>query len=381
MTISPFYASSATIRPSRYVPLTWTVLAPNDPCAIDWLYDLGYRDALFWMAKKGISHTCSHDARFTKHGQDGCVAASLEKISTVALERGGSDSSSSDRDNCGDHPPMLAQVLPSIRVTSRNVDALATSLELSSPYNDGNTWGGRCEDGFKDETAPDKDLEQSNTKKGEIPIGASGGDICSENEWQARVSQAKKSVGEYYVSKSFELSCCEMRPHRERHPKLDESVFVPSLEQFVGLGSYNSAADFLFVVFFYVIWRPAAALCLYMDLFARLNLAVARGARKELSPMLWWQVPFYVLGVVALERKPSSHEWMLVLITIAAIIAVRARREGAPSKTDWIEAKNCVRGLLEYRILLSCLAFRGRDNIRSEALESNLLYRTISFFM
>ncbi|CAN0527580.1 unnamed protein product, partial [Ectocarpus sp. 8 AP-2014] len=53
VTISPLYASTASIRPSRYVPLSWIALPPNDPGAIDWLYDLGYRDALFWMANEG----------------------------------------------------------------------------------------------------------------------------------------------------------------------------------------------------------------------------------------------------------------------------------------------------------------------------------------
>ncbi|CAN0248178.1 unnamed protein product [Scytosiphon promiscuus] len=66
VTISPLYASSASIRPSRYVPLSWIALPPNDTGAIDWLYDLGYRDALFWMAKEGIEHTCSHASRLSR---------------------------------------------------------------------------------------------------------------------------------------------------------------------------------------------------------------------------------------------------------------------------------------------------------------------------
>lgn len=59
VTVSPFYFSSADIKPSRYVPLWWLVLPPSDPEAIDWVYDLAYCDALDFLRAQGLL-TCDH---------------------------------------------------------------------------------------------------------------------------------------------------------------------------------------------------------------------------------------------------------------------------------------------------------------------------------
>ncbi|KAG5187879.1 acyl transferase/acyl hydrolase/lysophospholipase, partial [Tribonema minus] len=58
--VNPFYFSHADIRPSRYVPVWWAFLPPRDPNSIDWLYDLGYSDALDWMRRRRLAHCCKH---------------------------------------------------------------------------------------------------------------------------------------------------------------------------------------------------------------------------------------------------------------------------------------------------------------------------------
>jgi len=58
ITVNPFYFWKADIKPSRYVPMHWAMLPPSDPSTIDWLFDLGFKDTLEWMAKNGFS--CSH---------------------------------------------------------------------------------------------------------------------------------------------------------------------------------------------------------------------------------------------------------------------------------------------------------------------------------
>jgi hypothetical protein len=54
VTVSPFYFSRADIKPSRYVPLWWALLPPNDDDTIDWLYHLGWTDGLSWLQKQGV---------------------------------------------------------------------------------------------------------------------------------------------------------------------------------------------------------------------------------------------------------------------------------------------------------------------------------------
>lgn len=55
VTVSPFYFSRADIKPSRYVPLWWALLPPNDPSTIDWIYNLGWEDGLSWLKEHGIN--------------------------------------------------------------------------------------------------------------------------------------------------------------------------------------------------------------------------------------------------------------------------------------------------------------------------------------
>ncbi len=54
LTISPFYFSNCDIRPSRYVPLWWAFIPPKNADTVDWLYALGYNDAMEYFDKVGI---------------------------------------------------------------------------------------------------------------------------------------------------------------------------------------------------------------------------------------------------------------------------------------------------------------------------------------
>lgn len=50
ITVSPFYFSSADIKPSRYVPLWWSFFPPKDEDTIEWLYHLGQEDMARFIA-------------------------------------------------------------------------------------------------------------------------------------------------------------------------------------------------------------------------------------------------------------------------------------------------------------------------------------------
>ncbi|CAN0470255.1 unnamed protein product [Ectocarpus sp. 12 AP-2014] len=333
VTISPLYASTASIRPSRYVPLSWIALPPNDPGAIDWLYDLGYRDALFWMANEGIDHTCSHVSRLSRFSSssNGCAADSTMAEDSVvesgvsALRRRDSSSSSSSS-------------------TRRGIEGVG--LKSTRPREDGE---GR---------------------------GNGGG--------QER---------QFYVRPSFTLSGCRMRPRRERHAELDAPRFVPSLEKFVGHGSYHALADSLFCVFFNVVWRPAAALLLCAELVTSLLLASSRAFAKDLRPLLWWLLPTLLLGGAALEHRPTATQGIAAAVAVAAVVAAAASREGAPGKESWREARRSARALVDFRcVLVSTLLLpwgrggrgEGREGgagVKSEALEGSFMYRAVSFFM
>ena len=419
MTISPFYASSASIRPSRYVPLSWIALAPRDPAAIDWLYDLGYRDALFWMAKRGIEHTCTHaHPRRSKEHQK-AVDSSLVQGVTVTSQGAGCVNGS----GCGGGGRSANFVAGKLACGEGEGDndngnegcgvagdAWTAAKDLPSPskssgHSSGGTncggGGGGGGGGDNKKTGPG---EQGRGKKGGTSAaliarriensggggeagagagagagggGGAGGGVSGGGGGGA----AKKGIGGGYLRKSFVLSGCQMRPQRERHPQLDEPAFVPSLEQFVGHGSYHAVADFLFVVFFNIAWRPATALLLYVDLTARLTLATTRGVWKELRQMLWWLIPTLMITAACLERGPTKREFLAVVTAIGGVIAIASTREGCKSAGEWRTARRCVRGLFDRRILLSCLPWGHRGNMRSEALENSFLYRAVSFFM
>jgi hypothetical protein len=54
ITVTPnVFASAADIRPSRYVPPWWSLYPPS-PRGMQWLYDLGYEDALAWCKREGL---------------------------------------------------------------------------------------------------------------------------------------------------------------------------------------------------------------------------------------------------------------------------------------------------------------------------------------
>jgi hypothetical protein len=63
ITVSPFYFSDCDIKPSRYVPLWWTLMPPTCNDTIDWIYNLGYEDCMAFIAEKGID-AAGHAADF-----------------------------------------------------------------------------------------------------------------------------------------------------------------------------------------------------------------------------------------------------------------------------------------------------------------------------
>lgn len=419
VTISPLYASSASIRPSRYVPLSWIALPPRDPGAIDWLYDLGYRDALFWMAKEGIEHTCSHVSRLSLISRNSSTAVANGggtgkscnnsgcdplRAGLSALQDGdSSDSGSEDGDDDGDGD------VSHTKEESDKVSSLPSQAEMLAATN-----GGKSEvESGKDDTKPRSASEPSSSLEG----GAGRRDNSHERGCRSGRhhhgggaaaaggggrGNKKQEERLFYVRSSFVLSKCQMRPRRERHPDLDEPRFVPSLEKFVGHGSYHAAADFAFTIFFNVVWRPAAAVLLLADLVARLLAASARAFARDLRPLLWWLTPTLLLGGGALleEHRPSRLEGLAAALAVAAAVSLRP---GAAGREDWREAGRCVRAMVEYRhVLVSTLVpWAGRrpegggggcagdgvgggsrgKGMRSEVLDKSFMYRAVSFFM
>ncbi|KAG7388543.1 hypothetical protein PHYBOEH_007807 [Phytophthora boehmeriae] len=53
ITVSPNIFSDADIRPSRYVPAWWSMYPPSQR-DMQWLYDLGYEDALSWCVRQAF---------------------------------------------------------------------------------------------------------------------------------------------------------------------------------------------------------------------------------------------------------------------------------------------------------------------------------------
>lgn len=400
VTISPLYASTASIRPSRYVPLSWIALPPNDAGAIDWLYDLGYRDALFWMAKERIEHTCSHVSRLSRFSKKRGTAAvslgaTLRAGVSALLEDSDTDSSSSS----GSGSDIDDNISHGRRQTKRT-PAVVTAAPVRPPKNrDASNDGAQGNEKNKHQSglppppssprvSANRLGEESREESGE-KRGSAGGRRGKEGEGQDQGQGQQKRT--FYVRPSFALSTCHMRPRRERHAELDAPRFVPSLEKFVGHGSYYAAADFVFVVLFNIVWRPAAALILLADLVARLLVASSRGFAKDLHPLLWWLTPTLLLGGAALDRSPSRLEGLAVAL---GVVAAMFLGRGDAGGEEWREAGRCVRALVDFRrvlvrTLLPWAGGRGigggagedRVLVRSEALERSFMYRAVSFFM
>ena len=56
ITVSPFYFSDCDIKPSRYVPLWWAFLPPKSNDTVDWVYNLGYEDAMNYFDERNIPY-------------------------------------------------------------------------------------------------------------------------------------------------------------------------------------------------------------------------------------------------------------------------------------------------------------------------------------
>ena len=56
ITVSPFYFSDCDIKPSRYVPLWWAFLPPKSNDTVDWVYNLGYEDAMKYFDERNIPY-------------------------------------------------------------------------------------------------------------------------------------------------------------------------------------------------------------------------------------------------------------------------------------------------------------------------------------
>jgi hypothetical protein len=54
ITVSPFYFSDCDIKPSRYVPFWWAAVPPKSVDTIDWLYELGWEDAMAFIESKNL---------------------------------------------------------------------------------------------------------------------------------------------------------------------------------------------------------------------------------------------------------------------------------------------------------------------------------------
>ena len=76
VTVSPFFCSSADIRPSRYVPIWWAFYPPRR-ADFEWIFELGYDDASSWLQRERLRIPellrvrGASDAQGASRGRDG----------------------------------------------------------------------------------------------------------------------------------------------------------------------------------------------------------------------------------------------------------------------------------------------------------------------
>mmetsp|Transcript_98345 Transcript_98345/g.281350 ORF Transcript_98345/g.281350 Transcript_98345/m.281350 type:complete len:580 (-) Transcript_98345:242-1981(-) len=115
ITISPFYCSSADIRPSRYIPLWWALYPPRKE-DFAWIYHLGYDDARSYLARN--HYTSPSPSLKGVAAAPVPMAPDLSRFpsdfSTQALRRRTRSKSHGGRGDRDPSPTVAAAVSPSV---------------------------------------------------------------------------------------------------------------------------------------------------------------------------------------------------------------------------------------------------------------------------
>jgi hypothetical protein len=258
-----FYVRNACYR---YVPVWWAFLPPPNPSTIDWLYDLGYKDALTWMQARGLGYCCDH----CTDSNDTC-----DTCDTCADSNGSSSNgnSSNHNGNGNGHSGTSTDSATDSTTTADNTDSSHGDKDTPSPRQHG--------PGAAAATAHEQALERNDGVSAAVRATA------------AAAATAARAEGRSLLN-------CSKRPPRSAHPY--DSHNKRSFQRLLGYGADNRLFDTLLVFWMAVLWKPATVLLILCEFCVLIAAKAAEAAAKEVLPVL----PLLLAAVAAVSSHISS---------------------------------------------------------------------------
>ncbi|CAM9879413.1 unnamed protein product, partial [Phaeothamnion confervicola] len=247
--VSPLYFSDAEIRPSRYVPLWWMLLPPSCPNTIDWLYDLGYKDCLTWLARRGlIDLCCDHRHQPARPGAAGAgTGAAADRAGTGANDpaaTGAETGATADGGAAGGTSDATGAAASARNATDGGTGA-------ASSRNSGNSGGGGGS------------RMVSGAARNDVDGGSGLVTACSDD-----------------------VVACGRRPPRALHPYDMRASETSPFQRLVGYGAGNKALDTLLLWGVPLLVKPLVLALMFLEILIGVNLTVLRAAAKEAFPSL-----------------------------------------------------------------------------------------------
>eukprot|EP00808_Paulinella_micropora_P011479 g42093.t1 len=348
ITVNPFYFTKADIKPSRYVPVWWSVYPPGRDNYM-WLYRLGYCDALDWMDSRCHQHhPCCDRQRELVAAKDAAYAAHVLGMRLGRADQQGRDEEYSihaaefaaaamldqhiARTPAGPHEPSSIEeviVQPTeLRVRSRHGSEAEEDNDSSN-----------CNHNLGSSHDQNRNHNHSHNHKGHHHHHQHH---SNQNEEEQAGMAAERDVGPSrypprYWSEHFhcELPKCHQNQVQYRK-KASEIGLWRLLGYSFGLPSWFSRyLDFMVMFLMFLIWRPLAFSLVYFELLGRTSFA---SFKAGLFSCL-------CAPVLACRRltgwKASKHSW-----------STKAGRA-------WLEVRDHLQSLWSPSLFLHALPFLG----------------------
>jgi hypothetical protein len=250
----------------RYVPVWWAFLPPPNPSTIDWLYDLGYKDALTWMQARGLGYCCDH-----------CTDSETTCNSSSSNGSNGNTNGNSNGNSNGGNGHSTTTTYSTTTDTTDSTTTNTTDCTTTNSSSNGESdtplhYG----PGAAAATAHERATEHNDGVSAAVRATA------------AAAATAARAEGRSLLN-------CSKRPPRSAHPY--DSHNKRSFQRLLGYGADNRLFDTLLVFWMAVLWKPATVLLILCEFCVLIAAKAAEAAAKEVLPVL----PLLLAAVAAVS--------------------------------------------------------------------------------
>jgi hypothetical protein len=319
ITVSPFYFSSADIRPSRYVPLWWSFFPPKDEDTIEWLYHLGQEDAISFFA---------------------AVDDTVEQLATVTPSAGGDRR---DEGELSDDTPFFP--------LSPNPSGGGSML--SPPSEDGSSYN-----------SSDTAATSSSSSTLSAPL-TPGRRIIREEQLKRRAEIQRKRAARLAEDSGHAY---DIRRRVSVHRFLGYNTVGN-----VGVKWLVYAADLLLLIFLVAFWKPLALLAVYTELICRIAGHLFYAVAREMLQLL----PMISLAMAFCDPHLTLAYGLILLLLIQKLYVVGPVVALPASQGDLWQTARCLMSLSLMRRFVS--GGLSREDLRQHDLlmEHSVVYRVI----